>query len=61
MMLSDKFFCGDSRVCTLRRHVPAPLFRHSFNMSAIPAQMEVTLCGLGVYDLLINAKRTTRR
>lgn len=59
-MLSDKFFCGDSRVCTLRRHVPAPLFRHSFNMSAIPAQMEVTLCGLGVYDLFINGKRITK-
>lgn len=60
MIFSDKFFCGDSRVCTLRRHVPAPLFRHSFNIDKLPALLEVTVCGLGVYELFVNGRRITK-
>ena len=60
MIFSDHFFCGDSRVCTLQRHIPAPLFRHSFHIDTIPASFEVTICGLGVYELFVNGKRITK-
>lgn len=60
MIFSDRFFCGDSRICTLQRHIPVPLFRHSFHIDTIPASFEVTICGLGVYELFVNGKRITK-
>ena len=60
MIISDKFFSGDGRICTLHRHVPAPLFRHSFNIGKVPSLFEVTICGLGVYELFVNGRRVTK-
>ena len=60
MILSDAFYGGDSRVCTLAEHVPAPLFRKSFTLDVLPARFEVTVCGLGVYELYVNGRRVTK-
>ena len=60
MIISDKFFSGDGRICNLHRHVPAPLFRHSFNIGKVPSLFEVTICGLGVYELFVNGRRVTK-
>lgn len=44
----------------MHRHVPAPLFRHSFNIGKAPSLFEVTICGLGVYELFVNGRRVTK-
>ena len=60
MVFSDRFYGGDSRVCTREEHVPAPLFRKKFALETLPTSFEVTVCGLGVYELYINGKRVTK-
>lgn len=58
-MLSGNFICAGAERCSFDRHVPAPYFRRSFLLSKKqPAQ--VTVCGLGFYELWINGARITR-
>ena len=59
MCFSPKFICADWDACSFDRHTPAPLFRKAFDLDFIPDKSEITICGLGFYELYINGKNIT--
>lgn len=60
MYLSDKFIIADNDMCDFDHFVPAPYFRKKFNLSFKPEKAEITICGLGFYELYINGKEITK-
>lgn len=60
MKLSSKFIKANEMLCDLEHHVPAPYFRKSFMLDFTPLKAEVTICGLGLYELYINGKNITK-
>ncbi len=42
------------------KHVNAPAFRYSFELSAKPERAEMLICGLGFYDLFVNGEKITK-
>ena len=54
MILSAKFIKANDLVCDFGNPVPAPCFRKAFTLSSAPHSAEITICGLGFYDLSIN-------
>lgn len=60
MKLSDKFIKANDMVCTFENHVPSPYFRKTFNLGFKPETAEITICGLGFYELYINGKNITK-
>lgn len=59
-MFSDKFICRNNDVCDFDNHVPAPLFRKVFSFESMPEKAELTICGLGFYELFVNGNRITK-
>ncbi|MBO5008382.1 MAG: family 78 glycoside hydrolase catalytic domain [Clostridia bacterium] len=47
-------------MCNIEDYVPAPLFRKSFNLDSCPDKAEITICGLGFYELYINGINITK-
>lgn len=60
MVISDRFFCLDERYCTLLKPLGSPIFRHAFALEDIPSSFELTVCGLGVYELYLNGERVSK-
>lgn len=60
MKFSDKFIKANDALCDFENPVPAPYFRKSFVLHALPARAEITVCGLGFYELYINGKNVTK-
>lgn len=60
MRLSDKFVCECSERSTYFHHVAAPLFRKSFIISEKINRAEISICGIGFYDLFINGMKITK-
>lgn len=60
MILSKDFYCLRKERTTREKHYPAPLFRKSFNLKKDEKKLEVTICGLGIYELFFNGKRVTK-
>lgn len=60
MIFSKKFVCETAEYSTYETNVPAPLFRKSFVLDAVPETAEITICGLGFYDLFVNGKKITK-
>ena len=60
MELSKKFVCASYEACTYEKHVNAPYFRKSFNMDGVCDSAELTICGLGFYELYVNGKNITK-
>ena len=59
-MFSDKFICRNNQFCDYDNHVPAPLFRKTFFFDVLPEKAELTICGLGLYELFVNGNRITK-
>ena len=59
MKFSTKFVAATREYSTFEKLVPAPLFRREFELGKVKSA-EITLCGLGIYDLYINGQRITR-
>lgn len=59
-MFSKSFICANNDVCSMEKHVPAPMFRKSFELETLPKECEFTICGLGFYELYINGKQITK-
>ena len=53
-MLSEKFIKANDLVCDFNNPVPAPYIRKEFSLSFLPKSAEITICGLGFYELYIN-------
>ncbi|HZK39269.1 MAG TPA: family 78 glycoside hydrolase catalytic domain [Clostridia bacterium] len=60
MEFSTKFITATRDFTTFEKHIPAPYFRKSFHLQNNPKFAEVTICGLGFYDLYINGKKITK-
>lgn len=60
MDFSKEFVCERYERSTYLRHIPAPLFRKSIILNRDELYGEITLCGLGFYDLFINGKKVTK-
>ena len=60
MFFSEKFIARTKEYTTLEKSVPAPCFRKSFMLKNIPRSAEITVCGLGFYELYLNGMRITK-
>ncbi len=61
MNFSTKFISSDKEYSTFEKPVPAPLLRRSFVLSeAEIIEAELTICGLGFYELFVNGQRMTK-
>ncbi len=59
MKLSDKFYMAAKTKCEMTKHVSAPYFRYAFS-AAKNVVAELSVCGLGFYELYINGTKITR-
>ena len=60
MSLSTKFICATREYSTFQKNIPAPYFRKKVMLEALPLTAELSICGLGFYELFINGKRITK-
>lgn len=60
MKLSDKFICAGENYSTFSKRVPAPIFRKNITVSGKFQKAEITVCGLGFYELYLNGKNITK-
>jgi len=60
MYFSNNFIKANDKLCTFENPVPAPYFRKSFNLDFKPQKAEITICGLGFYELYINGTNITK-
>lgn len=60
MILSNKFICAGQDFSTFENRIPAPWFKKEFHLSSDIEKAEITVCGLGFYELFINGKRITK-
>lgn len=60
MKFSKKFIKAGDSVCDFDNHVNAPYMRKKFNVPFKPEKAEITICGLGFYELYINGKNVTK-
>lgn len=60
MTLPCRFIRATTAYTTREAAVPAPYFRRRFTVEGAAAAAELTLCGLGFYELYLNGERLTR-
>lgn len=60
MKFSNFFVCATTEYNTYEQHVPNPQFRKSFTLTSLPNTAEITICGLGYYELYINGQNITK-
>ena len=60
MKLSGRFIKASLDMCDFDRHVPAPYLRKTFVLDTEPGHAEITICGLGFYELYINGINITK-
>lgn len=60
MKISKKFIKATDKFSTFEEFIPAPYFRKDFNLEFKPENAEITICGLGFYELYINGNNITK-
>ena len=60
MNLSVRFIKANDLICDFDNPIPAPYFRKEFNLSFVPQTAEITICGLGFYELSVNGTDITK-
>lgn len=60
MKFSKKFYCAGDALCSFENPVAAPYFRKEFEMEFVPESAELTICGLGFYELWLNGEKITK-
>ena len=60
MKLSKKFIKATDKLCDFDTPVAAPYFRKRFTLDSKPDKAEITICGLGFYELYINGENITK-
>ena len=60
MILSDKFICASKEYGKLKMPVPAPWFKKDIEIGDDIEKAEITVCGLGFYELYLNGERITK-
>lgn len=60
MKFSECFIKANDKMCDFDNHINAPYFRKSFDLDFIPQKAEITICGLGFYEVYINGENITK-
>ena len=60
MLLSDKFICAGDKYSTISERIPAPIFKKTVLISSSIQKAEITVCGLGFYELYLNGENITK-
>ena len=60
MKLSRQFIRASADMCDFGHPVPAPYFRRAFTLDFLPQIAEITVCGLGFYELTVNGVNITK-
>jgi len=60
MNFSNRFIRANNRLCDFDAFEAAPYFRKSFSLDFVPESAEITICGLGFYELSINGTPITK-
>ncbi|MDO5327622.1 MAG: family 78 glycoside hydrolase catalytic domain [Clostridia bacterium] len=60
MKYSCHFIKATQEMCDFDHHVPAPYIRKTFSLGFQPSRAEITVCGLGFYELYINGQNITK-
>lgn len=60
MFFSKKFIAAGTEICSFDTPVAAPYFRKEFDLSFTPEEAELTLSGLGFYEVTVNGKNITK-
>lgn len=60
MKFSVNFIKAGDELCDLNNRVPAPYIRKAFCLDFVPEKAEITICGLGFYELYINGENITK-
>ena len=60
MKFSKQFISATKEMCGLYHFVAAPYLRRSFALAQLPKKAELTICGLGFYELYINGEQVTK-
>ena len=60
MKFSQQFIKANDAVCDFDNYVNAPYIRKKFNVPFESKRAEITICGLGFYELYINGKNITK-
>ena len=60
MKFSGSFIKANNEICDFDNHVNAPYFRKEFKLDFAPDKAEITICGLGFYELYVNGKNITK-
>ncbi|MBR6186176.1 MAG: family 78 glycoside hydrolase catalytic domain [Clostridia bacterium] len=60
MKLSTRFIKASMEMCGFDRHIPAPYIRKTFTLKTEPKRAEITICGLGFYELYVNGRNITK-
>lgn len=60
MIFSNRFVAATEEYSTYEKHLPNPQFRKSFVLETLPQTAEITVCGLGYYELYINGQAITK-
>lgn len=60
MKFSKAFICANHEIEDFGKEVPAPTFRKKFILNDVAKRAEITICGLGFYELYVNGKDVTR-
>ena len=60
MKFSNNFIKSSDDMCSFDNYVSAPYFRKTFDIDFLPENAEITVCGLGFYELYINGENITK-
>lgn len=60
MYFSKNFVSATLDKSTTKKNVAAPYLRRDIVLDEIPQSAEITVCGLGFYELFVNGKRLTK-
>ena len=60
MIFSNKFVSATHEKSTTKKNIPAPYLRRTIVFDKVPDKAEITVCGLGFYELFVNGKRLTK-
>ena len=60
MVFSSNFVSATIEKSTTKKNVAAPYLRRDIVLDKIPERTEITVCGLGFYEIYVNGKRITK-
>lgn len=60
MNFPSVFIKAGNEYTTAEKHIPAPLFRRSFDLKTVPEKAELLITGIGIYEVFLNGEKITK-